>query len=260
MTKKSKAPLHSAERALPKRLREDLAEVDDLVEERDLSAARQLLYELDHQYPGRLEVVSFLAEVAYDLGDMESYQYGCEQWLRLEPDNDEVALGLAGAYLSNARPCLALRAFRDFLKKWPNHPHASDARQTVAGLEETLPALLAGAGLSDEDGYQISLLHEEMQSYLNQGKYAQARRLGEEVLQRKPNYVPALNNLSAIYFMDGDTAQAIATARRVLDAQPHNIHALSNLIHYLCAIAQVDEARALAPRLKDSGPPRLKVG
>ena len=147
MTKKSKAPLHSAERALPKRLREDLAEVDDLVEENDLSAARQLLYELDHQYPNRLEVVSYLAEVAYDLNDMEGYQYGCEQWLRLEPDNDEVTIGLAGAYLRNVRPCLALRAFREFLKKWPNHPRAPDARQTAADLEETLPAMLARASM-----------------------------------------------------------------------------------------------------------------
>ena len=71
-------------------------------------------------------------------------------------------------------------------------------------------------------------------------------------MQRQPDYVPALNNLSAICFVDGDTTRAIAMARRVLDAQPDNIHALSNLIHYLCSIAQLDEARALAPRLKDS--------
>jgi tetratricopeptide (TPR) repeat protein len=258
MARKSKAPLSSAGRALPKRLREGLEEVDKLVEDKALSAARGLLYELDRDYPARLDIVSYLAEVTFDLDDMEGYQYACEQWLKLEPDNDEVALSLAGACLNNVRPCLALRAFQHFLKKWPDHPRAPEARRTVSNLEEALPNLLATAGLSGDDGYQISLLHEEMQTRMSQGKYAQARRLAEEILQRKPDYVPTLNNLSAIHFLEGDAAQAIATARRVLETQPDNIHALSNLIHYLCSLAQFDEARALAPRLKDSQTPAFE--
>jgi tetratricopeptide (TPR) repeat protein len=255
MAKKSKPPLQSAQRALPKRLREQLAEVDELVEEKELLEARTLLYELDREYPGRVDVVGCLAEVAYDLHDMESYQYACEQWFKLEPANDEVALGLAGAYLSNMRPCLALRAFQNFLKKWPDHPHAPDARQTISGLEEALPGMLAEVGLSGDEGYQISLLHEELQTRMSQGKYAAARRLAEEILRRKPDYVPVLNNLSAIHFMEGNTAQAVATAHRVLEAEPDNIHALSNLIHFLCSNAQFAEARALASRLKNSQAP-----
>jgi len=258
MAKKSRPPLPSAQRALPKRLRGKLEEVDELVDEKALLEARALLYELDRDYPSRLDVVGYLAEVSYDLGDMEGYQYSCEQWLKLEPDNDEVAQGLAGAYLNNVRPCLALRAFQNFLKKWPDHPRAPEARQTVSGLEEALPGMLTSAGLSEEDGYQVSLLHEEMQSRMSQGKYALARRLCEEILQRKPDYVPTLNNLSAIDFMEGDTARAIATARRVLDVQPDNIHALSNLIRYLCSIAQWDEARTLALRLKASQAPAFE--
>ena len=174
---------------------------------------------------------------------MEGYQYGCEQWLKLEPDNDEVAQGLAGAYLNNVRPCLALRAFQNFLKKWPDHPRAPEARQTVSGLEEALPGMLTAAGLSEEDGYQSiaaarrdAVAHEPGQvctgATSGRGGLAAQARLRSDAQQLERD------RFHGRRYGTGDCHSAPCAGR-----QPDNIHALSNLIRYLCSIAQWDEAR-----------------
>src|SRR5947207_3176789 len=119
-------------------------------------------------------------------------------------------------------------------KKGRTHhqPARTLPRQLVTGLADV--ELLLQHKRYDEARAALAELHEEVQSLMNQGQWPQARRRAEKILQRQPDFIPVLNNLSQLYFADGQVDQAIATAQRVLALDPANYHALSNLARYLC--------------------------
>jgi len=237
-------------RSMPQRLISGLNEADAAMRRKRWDQAREILEELDRRYPNRIEVLSALVNVYHELRDTGRYQVACEQLLRLTPRDPDIALMLAGAYLTNMRPMLALRTFYRFLDRWPDHERAGEAREMVAEIEAGVDDLLADLGLPGEDGLELATLHEEVQSLLEQGKYAQARKVAEQLLRRYPDFAPAINNISLTYLAEGRLDQAIATAQRVLAFAPDNIHALSNLTRYLCMSGRVDEAEQQAERLK----------
>jgi len=239
----------------PAQLIKGLAEADDLMRRKKAAEARELLDSLDRRYPDNPDVLGMLVNVNYDLHDMQGYQNACERLIQLTPGDPDVSLGLAGAYLMNARPVLALRAFQRFVERFPEHPRAGEARKTVAELEHAVEQLLPQIGLAADDGLEVAELHEQIQSALNQEDFGQLRRLVDQVLQLKPDFAPARNNLSQAYMLEGKLDQAIATAQRVIEFDPGNIHALANLVVYHCRLGRLDEARAWADRLKQSDQP-----
>lgn len=254
--KKKQHPARATRSAPPRQMLEHLAEAERLTKKKRLAEARDLLENLNRRYPRRPEVLTDLVNVYYDLHDIAGYQYACERLLQVDPNNGDIALGLAGAYLSNFRPVLALRAFRHFLQRWPDHERAADVRETVAGLEGKLPDLFAQVGVSnDEAGWRIAVQHEEMQVYLAQGQFQQVRRAAEAILKHDPQFAPALNNLSLSHWAEGRLDKALEAAQRVLEFEPANVHALSNVVHFLCASGRSGEAKPYAERLKASTGP-----
>jgi tetratricopeptide (TPR) repeat protein len=233
----------------PKRLHQ-LEEAVDLMRRHRWVEAREFLEAFDRRYPSQEEVLRPLLNVYHHLLDYKRYQATCERLLQLNPNDPDVTLLLAGAFLKNVRPVLALRKFQRFLERWPEHPLAQEARQTVADLEAKLGEFLANAGFAGPDSRELVALHEEMQSLLDVGKYAQARQVGEKLLQRQPDFAPALNNIGETYFREANYAQAVAYAQRVLAFAPDNFHALSNLTRYLFLSGRQAEAQSWAERLK----------
>jgi tetratricopeptide (TPR) repeat protein len=241
---------HQIARSMPRQLEVKLNEATALMQRKRWVEAREILEDLAERYPKQVEPLSALVNVNYELKDTRRYQEACERLLQLMPDEPDLTLGLAGAYMENARPVLALRTFHRFLEHFPQHERADEVRKTVTELDQQVPVWLASGGTSGETGLEIAALHEEAQSLLEQGKYSRARNVEEQVLQLKPDFVAALNNISLTYFADGQIDQAIATSQRVLAFDPDNYHALSNLTRYFCLKGRVVEAREHAGRLK----------
>lgn len=227
-----------------------LQEAESLMDRGRWTEAREVLEDLDRRFSNRGEVLGNLVDVYYELKDFRSYEGACERLLKLIPDDPDLTLMLAGAYLTNLRPVLALHTFRRFLQRWPDHERATDVQETIADLEARIEDTLKEIGVSGKEGLELAELHERMQSLLDQGMYEQARKVGERLLQHRPEFIPGLNNLSQIHFLEGRFDQAIDTAQRVLSIDPDNFHALSNLTRYLCLSGRVDEAREWAERLK----------
>lgn len=237
-------------KSAPSQLVSGLSEADAAMRRKRWDQAREILKDLDRRYPNRIEVLSALVNVYYELHDMGRYQAVCELLLKLTPHDHDITLALAGAYLANMRPMLALRTFHRFLDRWPDHERAGEVCETVAEIEAGADDFLADLELVGEDGLELAALHEEAQSLLEQSKYSQARKVAERLLHRRPDFAPALNNISLTYLAEGRLNQAIATAQRVLAFAPDNFHALSNLTRYLCMSGRVDEAKQWAERLK----------
>ena len=238
-----------------RRLVEGLQEADRLMRKKRWADARDLLEKLDDHYQRRPEVLADLVNFYYELQDVEHYQYACERLLEVEPDNAHAALGLAGAYVTNVRPALALRALRRFLKRWPDHERAAEARELAAELEAEMPGLLEDLGVSGQEDLQLAAQHETVEACLAQRRFRQARQVAESILQRYPRFAPALNNLSLAYWAEGRIDDAIAAGEQVLDFEPDNVHALANLVRFLSTSGRADEAWAYAEWLKASAAP-----
>lgn len=214
--------------------------------------ARYSLNALSHDYPQNLDVLLNLVNACYEVKDIPGYTRASEMLLAVQPNNADIAYGLAGGYFLMQHFLLALQAFRNALSKFPNHERASDAAVKVAELESKIEKLVADIGLVKEDGLEIAILHERGQLYLEQCEYVKARQAEETVLQARPNFVSAYNNLSLISFIESNLNEAISTCQKVLDIQPDNIHALANLTRFLCLNGQFENAKLIAQRLKVS--------
>ncbi len=214
--------------------------------------ALEILEELDERYPNQVYVLEMMADACYDLKDDRGYLKAVRGLHRLTPNRPEIKLGTAGAYLASGYLALALEAFRGFLKRWPQHEHADEARKAVRKLEEGLPKILADAGLDFEADFDFAVQHEEVQVCLNSGDFERGKALIEKLQRQKPHFVPPLNNLSQIYWLEGDLRRAIETCQRVLTIEPNNIHALANIVRYLYLSGRKEEAPPYVERLKTS--------
>ncbi len=129
---------------------------------------------------------------------------------------------------------LALRAFREFVRRWPDHSRANEVRASVANLERMMPELLQDLDLPSEQAIELAAQHETVQSLLTQGRYREVRQVADTILKRAPKFAPALNNLSLAQWSDGHPDQAIASA------QPTNTEhsaRLTSMFYHLVAVA-----------------------
>ncbi len=235
---------------LPSALLEELTEVDRLTERKRWREALEKLESLHQRYPNRPELLTELVNVSYELEDLRRYLLYCWPLSKLEPHDPEVQLGLAGAFMTNIYPALALQTFRRFLARFPDHARAAEIRQIVADLEQGLAESLVNLGVTGEDGLALAAQHDEVRAYLELGQSAQARQVAKQLLRRHPDFVPVINNLSLVDFMEGNPVQAIAAARRVLSLEPQNLQALGNLTRYLLFTGETAAARQLAEQLQ----------
>jgi tetratricopeptide (TPR) repeat protein len=232
------------------KISQNLAKAESLMQRKKWDEAREVLVGLENRYPKNIDVLRMLVNLSLDQKDMQKHQHYTERLVKLEPDDPDVMLSLAGSYLENMRVALALRTFQSFLERWPDHPRAEQVQQTAADLETNLEEVLSEYGLTGPDALDLAAMHEQVLSLLEQHELAQARALGEKFLQRKPDFAPVLNNISQTYYVEGNIDKAIEISRQVLEIEPHNFHALSNITRYFCLLGRPDEAQPWAEQLK----------
>lgn len=230
----------------------ELRKAEALLVRQQWREALTVLEALSKAYPQQKEVLEYLVEVNYELNDLPGLTRACERLLQVAPNDVDIRFTLAAAYLNLMHPLLALKTAREALERNPNHERAPDARKLIESLDGKVDGLLADIGLQGDEGMELALLHERGQAYLEQGEYAKAREVEEEVIRRQPEFVSAYNNLSLVNFITGDVEAAIATAQQVLEREPENIHALSNLTRFCCLSGRWEQAEPFAQRLKES--------
>jgi tetratricopeptide (TPR) repeat protein len=231
-------------------LDEELRRVQKHVRNEDWVSTCDILLPLSQQFPQNKRVWKFLCEASFEAGDLILYQKACKGLLDVNPNDDGTTYALAGAYLKNQHPMLALHTFRQALELNPNYEFAAECRDIVSTLEPIVQDLLDDFGMSHEQGFQILMRHELGQAYLEQGDFALARETEVDVLNLHPGFSAAHNNLSLIAWLENDTDSAVATAQAVLETEPDNTHALSNLIKFQVLVGNADAARPYGERLK----------
>ena len=132
MPKKRSQPRRPGTGGTPQQLQEGIDQADSLISRKRWIEARAILEPLDQRYPNRYDVLAVLSNIYFELNEYGRYLDVAMQLARLAPRNPDIALMLAGAYLSNIMPVLALRSFRQVLKRWPEHPRADDIQAEIA--------------------------------------------------------------------------------------------------------------------------------
>lgn len=258
MTKKHKQRSSRPARGpLPRRALVTLQDALWLMERHAYADAREKLETLNRQFPQNPDILLALLDVLFEVKDMPAYQTIAEELVDLVPDNPDLLLNLAGSYATNIRPVSALYAFRKFVALYPNDPRVVQVRENVAELEARLPEFLADLHLSGPDAERAAILHERSLALIDQHEFKRARRVIDELLQLKPDFIPALNNSSNLYYAEGNLKRAAELAQQALDRDPENIQALSNLTRFLCLQGRVAEAQTLAAKLKTVESERL---
>ncbi|WP_274648538.1 tetratricopeptide repeat protein [Paenibacillus humicola] len=71
--------------------------------------------------------------------------------------------------------------------------------------------------------------HDRARSMLEEGKFVEAVRLLESIVEKNGDFLAARNNLALAYYYMGRFEQAMATIKEVLGMEPGNLHAMCNL-------------------------------
>nr|WP_305121022.1 tetratricopeptide repeat protein [Saccharibacillus sp. JS10] len=71
--------------------------------------------------------------------------------------------------------------------------------------------------------------HERARTMLEEGMFAEASDLLEQLLEEYPDFAAAANNLALAYYYMGMTDRALKTVEDVLQKEPGNLHGLCNL-------------------------------
>lgn len=229
-------------RVVENKLEEALQQADRHSAASEWRQAHGILEDLYRRYPDDPEVLSRLLNTSYETGDYERYQEMSESLLTLLPEDAELALALAGAYMLNSRPALARKTFRAYLEKWPQGEPVAEVRESVAEIEDYLRHNAQENHLDFERELLLMEKHERMQSLHFQGRNRQAIRLGEEIRGEFPAYIPVYNNLSQLYWLLDQREKAVEQAEAALKIDETNLHAQANLVIYQLLTGEVERA------------------
>lgn len=229
-------------------------EAHALIEEEDWIGAREILQELNREFPKNLDTLNALIIVFEKLDDNHRLLQVTRQLLAMNVREPHILLAASQAYLRQYYPANSLVLDDEFLRIYPDDPDAKAVREGKIEIEKAAKRMFESSGLPTDDLEYIALM-EECVILLNEGKAQQCRDAALQLLEKNPHFATALNNLSLAYWLDGDIDEAIAAAGKVLETEPDNPHALSNLIKFCLVNGEEEDAREYATRLKASQAP-----
>lgn len=96
--------------------------------------------------------------------------------------------------------------------------------------------------------------HDKARELLEAGRFTEAVRILEEIVQRNPDFLAARNNLGLAYYYMGLFDKSIQTILEVLEIEPGNLHALCNLAIFYQHTNREAELNRLLDRLRKTVP------
>lgn len=96
--------------------------------------------------------------------------------------------------------------------------------------------------------------HDQARALLEEGKFTQAVKMLEELVQTRPDFLAARNNLALGYYYLGLFRKAVETVEEVLVQDPGNLHGLCNLAIFYQHAGNREALEELAGRLENVVP------
>jgi len=96
--------------------------------------------------------------------------------------------------------------------------------------------------------------HDQARSLLEEGKFAEAIKQLEQLVEMHPDFSAAHNNLALAYYYVGRFTDALGAVKRVLTADPGNLHGLCNLAIFYQHGGEREELERLVELLEKTVP------
>jgi predicted O-linked N-acetylglucosamine transferase (SPINDLY family) len=158
-----------------------------------------------------------------------------EQAKAMAPGNGETWLALTQCLLNLGRAKEAKKVISEAIRQGLRHPMADELlKQARSGLKaRTVKAVPLGQEL------------RQLDELLRIRRYAEAERLGKELVRRQPTAHHAWYQLGMAYLLQGKLDEALETFRRVIGLNPRFAEAQFNLGFTLQQLGRFEEALAV---------------
>lgn len=230
----------------PSRFARQLMGVQQLIDERRFEEAEQLLLDVVATNPENRDTLYLRLGLAQARGDDREVFTAATRLVTFYPHEPDLLLMLADAAGRIGFLSVSIKTYRDYITRFPDHDRADSVRRH---LEKAVPdhrARLEQIGLDGETGFADGLLHEQVQVAMNDGRYAESRKLAAELLARRPRFVAAWNNTAECFLLEGNYAAALDACEHAIAVEPENAFARSNRLRCYLYLGRTADAAAEA--------------
>ncbi|SFI81849.1 Anaphase-promoting complex, cyclosome, subunit 3 [Paenibacillus sp. UNC496MF] len=144
----------------------------------------------------------------------------------LDPEMTECHFYMANNYANMERYEDAENALIRYLEEDAEGQFLEEAEEMMELLRYELERPTKLAFVKAREGF---FEHDKARAMLEEGKFAEAVRLLESIVEKNGEFLAARNNLALAYYYMGVFDKAMTTIKQVLELEPGNLHALCNL-------------------------------
>lgn len=196
-----------------------------------------------------------LAGVLSEMGNFEESNQVLQEVLEnIDPSMIECYYYMANNYANMERFELAEDALVHYLENDPKGKYLEESEEMMEYLSFELQRptqikqIKAREGLFEHDGARV---------LLEEGRFAEATKMLEAIIEKHPDFMAARNNLALAYYYTGLFDKSVATIQEVLEIEPGNLHALCNLAIFYQHLGRETEVQELLVMLRKTYPMHL---
>lgn len=170
---------------------------------------------------------------------------------QLDPDMTECHFYMANNYANLEMYEEAERALVLYLEEDGEGQFLAEAEEMMDLLQFELERPAPVTRIKSREGM---VEHDQARTLLEEGKFNQAVRLLESIVEQSPDFLAARNNLALAYYYMGLFPKAMDTIQEVLELDPGNLHALCNLAIFHQHLEETEKLAPIVDLLKKTVP------
>ncbi|MDU5951092.1 MAG: tetratricopeptide repeat protein, partial [Paenibacillus macerans] len=193
-----------------------------------------------------------MAGILSEMGDYEASNEVLATVLRdIDPTMTECYFYMANNYANMDLFEAAEEALVTYLEEDASGYFLTEAEEMMDLLQYELDRPTKLKSIKSREGLYE---HDQARALLEEGKFNQAVKLLEELVQGRPDFLAARNNLALGYYYLGHFDKAMSTVHEVLAQDPGNLHGLCNLAVFYQHEGNRKAMEELAERLSNIVP------
>lgn len=193
-----------------------------------------------------------MAGILSEMGDYEASNAVLTTVLQeIDPTMTECYFYMANNYANMDLFEAAEEALVTYLEQDESGQFLTEAEEMIDLLQYELERPTKLRSIKSREGLYE---HDQARAMLEEGKFAQAVKMLEELVRNRPDFLAARNNLALGYYYLGLFRKAMDTVGEVLAQDPGNLHGLCNLAIFHQHEGNREVLQELAERLSNIVP------
>ncbi|ANE48873.1 hypothetical protein SY83_11790 [Paenibacillus swuensis] len=192
------------------------------------------------------------AGILSELGNYEESNRILKQVLEeIDPEMTECYFYMANNYANMENFESAERELIRYLEQDAEGHYLEEAEEMMEFLSTEMERPAKQVTIKSREGLNE---HDKARSLLEEGKFAEAVRVLEQLISKHPEFMAARNNLALAYYYMGYFDKSTETIHQVLEMEPGNLHALCNMAIFYQNLEKHEPLQELVEVLKKTYP------